>query len=503
MREEHKTGMNLEVLDEAPLIAGPSLRRLQRMEETTNGCPRQRSTSRRHDHMVTRGLFVVMAVFVFVSNAMPEVPNRAAPESCISSAAGFGKGAYWPCDSCRNCHRKSFEQHTASMHARSFSNPVFQAQYTKEVLPLAHSSPEMWHEARSCTACHAPIAYKLSRARLASPDLIQGAGSGVTCDFCHTITGYRDDEPGNGNYVTEPGVTKFGPLKTQTDWHHNYSALQTRSEFCAICHSVDNHLGLAIKSTYAEWKGSRYALAGIQCQDCHMTANGFLSGGRASYDSGLAAAMTLGSSPERTKLYTHRFQGARSQSQIEGAIQMAFELPAAPAAPGESIVVRLKVDNSRTGHKMPSGSVNLRYMWMDVYVQIGAVHVQLSPANLPDAQGYDVTGAHEEMDRAVLAEAVPPGRRIYRTILADEKGLPTLAFYLAKKVVFDNRLNASEVRVESYRVKLPDTKEPRLSLVATLHYVAYPDSFAARLGLPKAEPVRVASATAELALKPR
>ena len=456
----------------------------------------------RHGRMRTHHLFAVMALLVSGSNAVPEVLNRTVLEGDAARVASFGKEAYWPCDSCRNCHPKTFAQHTASMHARSFSNPVFQAQYTKEVLPMARSSSEMSHEARSCPTCHAPIAHKLSRARLASPDLIQGSGSGVTCDFCHTITGYTGDQPGNGNYLTKPGVTKFGPLKTKTDWHHSYSALQTRSEFCAICHSVNNHLGLDIKSTYAEWKASRYAAEGIQCQDCHMTANGFLTGGFPLYDSGLAASMTLGSSPERNKLYTHRFQGARSHSQIEGAMQLAFELPAASAAPGGFLEVRLKVDNSRTGHKMPSGSVDLRYMWLDVYAQIGAERVQLSPVNPPASQGYDLIGAYDEIDRTILAGAVPLGRRIYRTILADARGVPTLAFYLAKSVVFDNRLNASEVRVETYRGKLPETKEPRFSLVATLYYLPYPDSFAARLELPKAEPVQVASARVELAFKP-
>jgi len=446
---------------------------------------------------------LALAVFVSVAKAAPEVPDRAVRESYAASAAGFGKEAYWPCETCRNCHPKSFEQQTASMHSLSFSNPVFQAQYTKDVLPMAHASSEMLHEARSCTACHAPIAHKLSQARLAAPEFVQASGAGVTCDFCHTITGYKGDQPGNGNYLTAPGVTKFGPLKTQTDWHHSYSELQTRSEFCAICHSVDNHLGLDIKSTYAEWKTSRYAKDGVQCQDCHMTANGFLSGGLSLYDSGKAASMTLGASPERGKLYTHRFQGARSHSQIEGAIQLAFEMPAGPAVAGDSLAVNLKVDNSRTGHKMPSGSVDLRYMWLDVYAQIGGKRVPLSPASLPAAAGYDVMGGHDETDRNVLQEAVPQGRRIYRTILANELGVPTLAFYLAKKVIFDNRLNASEIRLESYHIKLPPTKEPRLSLVATLYYVPYPDSFATRLGLPKAEPVQVASAKIELALKPR
>jgi nitrate/TMAO reductase-like tetraheme cytochrome c subunit len=384
------------------------------------------------------------------------------------------------------------------MHSRSFSNPVFQAQYSRDVLPEARSSLDMFREARSCPTCHAPIVAQSSLARLTTLEQIQASAAGVTCDFCHTITGHRGEQPGNGNYVTEPGYTKYGPLQAQTDWHHQYSELQTRSEFCAICHSVRNQLGLDVKSTYAEWRASRYAAEGIQCQDCHMTVNGFLSYGRPLYERGQAASMTLSAPLQREKLYTHRFQGARSRTQIEGAIQLAFETPAPPA--NDVLEVRLRVDNSRTGHRMPSGSVDLRYMWLDVCALIGDQRVALTPVNQPGSEGYDVTGAHEELDESVLAGAVPPGRRIYRTLLADSRGATTLAFYLAKRVLFDNRLNASEVRVENYRLKLPGLLPPRLTVLATMYYAAYPDAFAARLKLPKAEPVVVASAKTQVQL---
>jgi len=258
-----------------------------------------------------------------------------------------------------------------------------------------------------------------------------------------------------------------------------------------------------VKSTYAEWQSSRHAQEGIQCQDCHMSVNGFLTEGRAIRESGVAAVMNLGSAPVRGALYTHRFQGARTQSQIEGAIRLAFQAPAETPQPGDALNLVLLVDNSRTGHKMPSGSVELRYLWLDVYADVDGNRVPLVPSAQAERGGYDVTGTHEEIDRSFLAKAVPPGRRIYRTLLADTRGLPTLAFFQAQRIIFDNRLNASEVRPESYSLTLPRTAAPRILLSAHLYYVPYPDAFAQRLGLPKATPVKIASATSELRLPGR
>ncbi|HWQ90487.1 MAG TPA: multiheme c-type cytochrome, partial [Clostridia bacterium] len=261
-------------------------------------------------------------------------------KAASSRAAGV-RQEFALCSSCSGCHEHCYQQHLGSMHSKSFSNPVFLAQYTQEVLPLARYSADGWRDARSCTACHAPVAHKLSRARLVVPDPTTAASSGVTCDFCHTITGFKGEQAQNANYIVEPGPIKYGPFHTRTDWHHQYSALQTRSEFCAICHSVSNRYGLNIKSTYAEWQESSYAREGIQCQDCHMSIEGFLTQGRPVHASGVAAFMSLGSAPVRFKLYTHRFQGARSQSQIEGAMQLDFQDLPQRVTPGSVLNLNL------------------------------------------------------------------------------------------------------------------------------------------------------------------
>ncbi len=419
------------------------------------------------------------------------------------SAAGSSRPlprrqAYSACATCADCHDKIYGQHVSSMHARSFSNPVFQAQYVQDLLPGAAASAGAFHTARSCTACHAPVAHRLYGPQLVPPALAEQENTSVTCDFCHTITGYRGDAPGNANYHTEPGETKYGPFQTRSDWHHHYSELQTRSEFCAICHNVRNQSGLEIKSTYDEWRKSRHARDGITCQDCHMSVNGFLNNGQPVHDSGPAASMTLGWSPDRSQLYTHRFHGARSRSQVQGAVQLAFKNPTLIPGSEVELEVVLLVDNSRTGHKFPSGSVELRYLWIEAYVQVGAERIELVPVSRPGCDGYDITGVHPDLDGSLLAGGVSSGHKIYRTLLSDGSRKPTLAFHEAKHIDFDNRLDAAEVREETFRAKIPRSLGQTTTMHAALYYVAYPHSFATRLGLPKAEPVQVASISGEV-----
>src|SRR5207249_4863664 len=47
-----------------------------------------------------------------------------------------------------------------------------------------------------------------------------------------------------------------------------------RSEFCQSCHQFTPEgfalNGKLLENTYAEWKASRFAREGVQCQDCHM-----------------------------------------------------------------------------------------------------------------------------------------------------------------------------------------------------------------------------------------
>ena len=344
-----------------------------------------------------------------------------------------------------------------------------------------------------------PIAYQTSRTKLVSRSQVDPKMSGVTCDLCHRIKGHTGTEPRNGNFIASPGQAKYGPFRHASNWHHVYAKFQTKSEFCAVCHESVNQRGVRVKPTYTEWKASPYAQRGIECQDCHMNAKGYLVAGEATYESGGAATMTLGKAPDRGKLYSHHFPGARTQTQLGNAIPLTIATDKGTAAPGETVAITVQVDNRRTGHKMPSGSIELRYLWLDLQAVAGDRRIDIP---VPDATpGYGVGGALPD-GRAALGKAFPPGKRVYRAVFLDPQGKQTHSMVEAASKVFDNRLDTAAVRAERFAWRVPDGLAGAVELVARLHYVAYPESFAAKLGLPPAAPTLITTARHTVTVTP-
>lgn len=425
------------------------------------------------------------------------MPAASARPSRIRKKVGYDASKM-----CKGCHVKIHEQQSHSMHARSYVNPVFQAQYFREVLPQAYSAPRLFKEARSCAACHMPVAYQMSGGRLVTGKQVDPRMSGVTCDLCHRISGYRGKEPHNGNFIASPGEEKYGPFLCATNWHHVYLKFQTTSEFCAVCHESVNQLGVRVKPTYTEWRASPHARKGIQCQDCHMNAKGYLIDSKAEYDSGKAAIMTtVGSAPERAKLYSHRFPGARTRTQLDNAVPLRISTDKTRVMPGDDLTITVQVDNERTGHRMPSGSIELRYVWLDLHAVAGDKHIDIPATSQTDPPGYDVGGARAE-DRASLGEAFPPGKRVYRAVFVDSEGKQTHSMIEAARKVFDNRLNTAAVRTERYTWRVPPGIEGPVQLVARLNYVAYPQAFATKLELPPAATTLVSRAQCTIAVEP-
>ena len=117
--------------------------------------------------------------------------------------------------------------------------------------------------------------------------------------------------------------------------------------------------------------------------------------------------------------------------------------------------------------------------------------LDLVPLSEPESKGYDVSSARPAPEDP-LGTSVPAGRRVYRAVFTDRKGRMTGSLLEAARVLFDNRLNAAEVRREAYTLAVPHEAKGDLALTASLYYAPYPLSFAKRLDLPAAKPVLVA-----------
>jgi len=461
-----------------------------------NSCP-QYPPFRRH-RLAGAGL-AALALCVLAGYRSPAFAAEQLPKSILQD--------YKKCfsaSSCTSCHDRIGAQHSNTFHAQSFSDPLFRGQYFKELLPAAEKDPELYREAERCMACHSPVDHLVVGGRIVSEDQINPDWSGVGCAFCHSIVGYDGEMPGNGNYISKPSrECVYGPFVEKTGWHHYYSELHTKSEFCAICHNGVNRHGLEIKSTFTEWKNSPYAKRNIQCQDCHMNAIGFLPEGKPVYEEGCAANPSLDfcQAPDRPRIYSHRFPGAHSRSQILGSgdITLRMETEKPFVSPGDELKIHVYVNNLRAGHKMPSGSADLRQIWLELDAYDGAERIPI-PASSKEADPYDVTGRGPSDDE-VIGEDIPKGTRIYRAILIDRGNRQTLSSYNAVKILFDNRLNAGEIRKETYFFRVPDTVKGGITLKASLNYLPYPSAFSRQFGLPKPETYPFASTSIEMPLK--
>lgn len=392
---------------------------------------------------------------------------------------------------CSTCHQNIFRQFAVSMHARSFTNPLFKNMYFDILLKQYSQDETLAGEAQDCIACHSPVTYRETGGYVLKEELVNPDYSGVECDFCHRITGYKGDKPGSGNYIAEPGMLKFGPIPQKSNWHHAYAELQTKSEFCAICHNRINRYGLEIISTFSEWQESRYAKEGIQCQDCHMNVKGFLTAGKPIFERGYVSQNDLAKSTELRKLYTHRFPGAHSESQVNGAIKLDIQVNESDLVPGKETLITVNIDNTKSGHKLPTGTAELRFLYLDLYAQVGDKEITIPASSLSQGK-FDVSG-ESKFDAEILGKEFPGDRRLYRAVCVNPSGKQTMYSYDAEKIIFDNRLEANEIRKEEFSFKVPDDIGPVLSLWATLYYLRYPDPFAEKLDVGRAKRIKLAA----------
>ena len=147
---------------------------------------------------------------------------------------------------------------------------------------------------------------------------------------------------------------------------------------------------------------------------------------------------------------------------------------------------------------MPSGSAELRQLWLELEAYDGDEKIPI-PILPMRADVYGIAGKGP-FDQEILGEDIPKGTRIYRAILVDNTDRQTLSSYNAVRIIFDNRLNAAEIRKETYSFKIPGNLKGKITLKATLNYLPYPSSFSRRFGLPKVEAYNVSTASKELLL---
>lgn len=306
--------------------------------------------------------------------------------------------------SCANCHQERYDEWSRSMHALAVNDPIFEAAYLRAL----QSDPKYRNY---CLACHSPTTRITNDFNLTKSISVEG----ITCSFCHTVTGVE-----NNNYTFNQDNPIQGPYRdSKTDAHASvYSPLHTKSEFCAGCHEFSMN-GVPISETYTEWKEGPYAAEGKQCQDCHMETK-----------TGVAAK----NGTIREKVFQHFWYGGHTGQFLE----KAFQIESSVQMTGNRVKVALNITNNNVGHMIPSG--------------------------LPSRKVVLDFNARDEQGRVIFSD-----QKVYAKTLVDQYGNEASDFWKAVSIAKDNRFKPRESRIEVFEFDVPDGTG-KLYIQATLTY---------------------------------
>lgn len=240
-------------------------------------------------------------------------------------SAADAENPYASSQDCKNCHGKIYNEWKESWHAQAMVNPIFQW----ALGPIPDAIKPM------CISCHAPTTRYPG---VGLTDKI--TNEGVTCDFCHTVSGLNKFNPFQP-YLLNPGNIKYGQFADSAAPHETqYLELLTKSEFCGPCHDLTFPNGVEVFGTYMEWNDSDYARKGIQCQDCHMKPK--------------KRSIATGS-PKREDSRKHEWKGGHSEEMV----QESGELDLEAKATGSIVDIKAEIKNEKAGHKLPTGADSL------------------------------------------------------------------------------------------------------------------------------------------------
>jgi len=405
---------------------------------------------------------------------------------------------------CAQCHREIHVQWKQAMMSQAFTHPWDEIEYFQLAVPQAEKDPKVAEVKAGCNGCHAPSAFFIGDVPPPRPAAGSRANESVFCDICHTITGKSGDVPVNFNYVLSPGRTKHGPREGVVSPYHEtrYSDFVRSPEFCGTCHNELNPYGLYVKSTQLEWQDGPYSRQGVRCQDCHMW-----------HAPGTSADM--GSPVE--DMARHTFPGAHVPSKVRGAIEMKIYADADELEPGEKAVISLHLYNAKAGHKIPTGSVEDRQLWVEVHaVDAAGIRYALpvDKKGFPDEE-YTITSnapAYQDMgdmmmdlpgfpgvSRDAVAEE---GHRVFRMPYFDPQGRMTIGQWNTASFGTDYRIGPRETKIETYSWTLPQTlPEGPLRIEAKLYYRLLVKSVADFLKVPPEESAALEVNSAETVLQ--
>lgn len=390
-------------------------------------------------------------------------------------------------EACRACHVDIYMQWKQAMMSQSYTHEWDEIEYFDLAVEHAKNDPTFKGPVDGCNGCHTPLAFMAGDVTPPRPEENSRANEGVSCDVCHTITGWKGETPFNFSFQSEPGRVKYGTKPGLVSPHHETKekALYGKSEFCGNCHNEKNPFGIWVKSTQLEWAEGPYAEQGVQCQDCHMPKA-----------LGKNAKMA-----EESMVAQHLFHGAHDPGKLAGAIEIRMHPEEREVEYDGTVVLKVQLFNGKCGHKVPSGSVEDRIMWLHVTATDAEGKEYHLPVDKKGFEGEEYTIAADELAyvdmgiaqgkpdfKGVQRDGVPVGDRIFRMPFFDKNGVMTIMQWNTASLGVDYRIGPRETKIETYTWTLPDDiPTGKVTFKAQLNYQRLVKPVADYLNVPEDE----------------
>lgn len=402
-------------------------------------------------------------------------------------------------EACYSCHVDIYMQWRQAMMSQAYTHHWDEIEYFDLAVAHAEKVPDLKGAVDGCNGCHAPLAYLAGNVPPPRPSEGSRANEGVSCDLCHTISAIKSDDeyPYNFSYVSSPGRIKYGTKEGLESPHHVTQKLDIygQAEFCANCHNEKNPFGVWVKSTQIEWLEGPYAKQGVPCHQCHMPKAWGKNAKMATED----------------MVAQHLFNGAHDPGKVGGAIEISMHPTEREVEYDGTVELKVQLFNGKAGHKIPTGSVEDRILWLHVT----AIDQEGNEYHVPvDAKGFageEYTIASNELAyvdmgvpkgianfKGVARDGVPVGDRIFRMPYLDPDGIMTIMQWNTAKLGVDYRIGPRETKIETYTWELAENiPVGKVFFKAVLNYQKLVKPVADFLGVPEDESEIIIVNTAE------
>ncbi len=444
---------------------------------------------------------------VAAASAPPPPPPHAVPllvndsplaPSFVHVDESHGKvdvGAMGDAVQCQSCHADIVAQWDGSAHhGSSFTNRFYASSVDLTRKEKSKGA------SRFCAGCHDP---SLLLNGSIDADVVEAnprAGDGVACLVCHSIT--KSSRLGGGGYTLALQPFVEPKVKDPTSVAAHKTAMKTpqmsEGEFCASCHKVS--LGEEVngkrwyrgQNDFDPWEQGPYGLGGDKaagaiyapdvakstCQDCHMAHE------TATDD--LAAKVVPGDPGEKTekKVRSHRFLAANTMLPVfakdpalvekkaeflrdtvrvdviavraASSPMKAITIPDAKIesqlAAGTPYLVDVVVENTKVGHKFPTGTADSNEIWLEF-------EVRDATGKLVADSGYLTP---QKPTKGTLALVAPGGEldseaHTFNVLQLDSSGKPAKLRDAHRFAAsgFDNTIGPRDAKVVRFALTLP------------------------------------------------